>query len=443
MKTKIILPIFFLMALSLSMFASALDNCSDSDDGTNYFTKGLVIPRAGDEQVWDSCKNSKVLYEGTCDEQGGKVYEYECPGTCEDGACVCSDSDDGKDYFTKGLIISRAGDEQVWDSCKTDYILYEGTCDEQGGAVYEYQCPNGCLEGVCKQEEPNTCSDSDDGKDYSTKGYTEGVHAGNEFVWKDECDSSNLDKIIERFCDDENRPHDQYYTCPRGCLDGACLSTCSDSDDGKDYFSKGIVVTSDETFTDTCDGKILTEGTCDEQGGKVYEYECPGTCEDGACVCSDSDDGKDYFTKGLVIPRAGDEQVWDSCKTDYILLEGTCDEQGGAVYEHECLNGCSEGACQKFEPSGETGPVDLPKNISEEEIVMLCNGCGLDGKCYPFNYRKDKNYCSIDKEFIPQLKSESSCENNFECGSNICIDDICVKEGLFKRFLNWFRRLFG
>ena len=247
MKTKIILPIFFLMALSLSMFASALDNCSDSDDGTNYFTKGLVIPRAGDEQVWDSCKNSKVLYEGTCDEQGGKVYEYECPGTCEDGACVCSDSDDGKDYFTKGLIISRAGDEQVWDSCKTDYIL----------------------------------------------------------------------------------------------------------------------------------------------------------------------------------------------------LEGTCDEQGGAVYEHECLNGCSEGACQKFEPSGETGPVDLPKNISEEEIVMLCNGCGLDGKCYPFNYRKDKNYCSIDKEFIPQLKSESSCENNFECGSNICIDDICVKEGLFKRFLNWFRRLFG
>ncbi len=441
---KLTLLLGLILMISIISSVSALENCSDSDDGKNYFTKGLVIPRAGDEQVWDSCKNSKVVLEGTCDEQGGKVYEYECPGACEDGACVCSDSDDGKDYFTKGLIIARAGDEQAWDSCKTDYILLEGTCDEQGGAVYEYQCPNGCLNGACKIESPNTCSDSDDGKEYYTKGYTEGIHVGNEYLWNDECDSSNSNKLIERFCDSENRPHDQYYTCPRGCSDGVCLSTCSDSDNGKDYFSKGTIITSDETFTDTCDGKMLKEGTCDERGGKTYDYECPGTCEDGACVCSDSDNGKDYFTKGLIIARAGDEQAWDSCKDDSTLLEGTCDEQGGAVYEHECLNGCSEGVCLKFEPSEETGPIDLPEEIvDEEELINLCYGCKLENKCYPFGYRKDGNYCSESNEFLEQQEKETTCENNFECDSNLCIDGECLSSSLWQKILGFFKRLFG
>ena len=160
--------------------------------------------------------------------------------------------------------------------------------------------------------------------------------------------------------------------------------------------------------------------------------------------CSDSDDGTNYFSKGLVIPRAGDEQFYDSCKTSKILLEGTCDEQGGKVYEYVCPGACSDGACLKYEPSEETGPIDLPENIPEEDTSSVCSGCALDKKCYPYGFRKDGNFCSDkDSNFINQNKPEVSCENSLECDSNLCIDNKCVSGSLWAKFMRWFSRIFG
>jgi len=78
-----------------------------------------------------------------------------------------------------------------------------------------------------------------------------------------------------------------------------------------------------------------------------------------------------------------------------------------------------------------------------EENLKQCSGCLVDDKCYPLGYRKDGGFCSPIGEFVPQLEGDSSCENNFECISNLCIDDECIKPGLFRRILNWFKRLFG
>ena len=81
--------------------------------------------------------------------------------------------------------------------------------------------------------------------------------------------------------------------------------------------------------------------------------------------------------------------------------------------------------------------------IPEEKIFYKCNGCELEDKCYLMGYRMSGEYCSDEMEFVSQLEESSSCDNNFECKSNLCIDGECISGGLFRKILNWFRKLFG
>ncbi len=98
---------------------------------------------------------------------------------------------------------------------------------------------------------------------------------------------------------------------------------------------------------------------------------------------------------------------------------------------------CGMGTCIPVEET----PVE-PIEIPDEKIFYTCNGCELEEKCYPMGYRKTGKYCSDNNEFIDQSNA-GICDNNFECNSNLCISDECVEEGLLKKIINWFRKLFG
>jgi hypothetical protein len=76
---------------------------------------------------------------------------------------------------------------------------------------------------ISSTETGNTCSDTDGGKDYFSKGSTSGVHFGNSYEYNDVCIDGEFSNLLERFCDDQNRPHDQYFKCPYGCNDGSCI----------------------------------------------------------------------------------------------------------------------------------------------------------------------------------------------------------------------------
>ena len=99
---------------------------------------------------------------------------------------------------------------------------------------------------------------------------------------------------------------------------------------------------------------------------------------------------------------------------------------------------CGIGECI---PEPET-TVAEPINIPEEKMFYSCSGCELEGKCYAIGHRKERQYCSDNNEFIDQSKA-GTCENHFECRSNVCISDECIEESLIKRFIEWFKRVFG
>jgi len=77
------------------------------------------------------------------------------------------------------------------------------------------------------------------------------------------------------------------------------------------------------------------------------------------------------------------------------------------------------------------------------EEVACDNGCSLDGNCYPYNNRKPENYCAVGGIWLTQSADGATCDNNFECSSNICISGQCVEGTLIQKILNWFRNLFS
>ncbi|MFW5704981.1 MAG: hypothetical protein ACOCXG_03990, partial [Nanoarchaeota archaeon] len=109
----------------------------------------------------------------------------------------------------------------------------------------------------------------------------------------------------------------------------------------------------------------------------------------------------------------------------------------------ECPNGCEDGSCKKFVPGEE--PIELPEEIIiEEEKELICMGCLKENKCFPIGYRTSEEYCSGEDElFTFQKDSESSCNNNFECNSNLCVNNECVSGSLWAKFMRWLNKLFG
>ena len=86
---------------------------------------------------------------------------------------------------------------------------------------------------------------------------------------------------------------------------------------------------------------------------------------------------------------------------------------------------------------------DSQKPVEMDAPIACKDSCSLNGKCYPFGYRKDGQYCSEDSAFVAQLGEELSCQNNFECSSNVCVSGKCISEDLMGKIIKWFTELFS
>jgi len=150
-------------------------------------------------------------------------------------------------------------------------------------------------------------------------------------------------------------------------------------------------------------------------------------------TCTDSDGGKNYTVKGEVIAN-GDLVGYDYCYDSTSVLERFCE---GAVADNFIWD-CSGYKCKNGVCSDE---------ISEGDEVDCVQSCFYEGGCLPIGARKKINdiqqYCNAEFVLIAQKEQGLKCENHFECRSNFCVDDTCLKQGFFIRIINWFRKMFG
>lgn len=77
--------------------------------------------------------------------------------------------------------------------------------------------------------------------------------------------------------------------------------------------------------------------------------------------------------------------------------------------------------------------------VSEEEPAMICDGCVFDNVCLKEGNTINAYYCD-GENLKPRFDDEVRCFNNYECLSNVCMNNICGKEkSLLVRFLEYLK----
>ncbi len=229
-------------------FGEYASGCYDSDGGDETFVPGsttngttriengtIYLP----ETFYDTCLNDTQLIEYYC--HNGEVhnrtrycgYCYRAPQMAVEGgsvrvmgdSCLCSDSDDGRNYYRFG-ISTKFGGYLANDTCYGGHRLQEHYCDEEGIPQDEfYDCESRCRDGAC------LCDDSDGGINYEERGT-----ALEDYM--DYCITTGpKGQLLEYYSDVARFPNGTFgcflrnttYTCPSACGEGRCVPTCNDS----------------------------------------------------------------------------------------------------------------------------------------------------------------------------------------------------------------------
>jgi len=224
--------------------------CSDSDGGLDYYTKGTLTYQYG--QMTDHCGDSNTVWCGgsenqdfcqNCYQRNGLVKPAQIACWCDSsssyinawsGSCSgssnpsiewCGSSTDQqfcRDCYNNGGRV-KPGEDECWCdavqqhvsssySCP-NYFLTEYYCTNTTHAIQDYVCANGCSDGVCVEDGGNEsyCGD--------------GSCDANE-----SCESCPGDCGACEVCGDgECTQSESCLNCEADC--GECI-TCTDTDSG-------------------------------------------------------------------------------------------------------------------------------------------------------------------------------------------------------------------
>ncbi|MFA5856565.1 MAG: hypothetical protein WC867_04355 [Candidatus Pacearchaeota archaeon] len=277
----------------------------------------------------------------------------------------CSDSDSGKDIFEKGTVIDINQVSNTDECYQISPIsgqkgVKEYYCNSDGTSKYiEQGCTYDCIDGACTRGS-YVCNDDDvnneypDGKNF----YEKGIAIFDFINQTDICIDYQGYNIQEAICLDNYSVGSQFYKCPNGCKDGACINatSCTDSDYGKEFYKQGSCKSTSTEIVDACitggeHDSELREGYCNSENNCVfYPFKCPNGCKDGVCItmdteCFDSDNGIDIFTKGYAKDATGVHN--DFCSDSKKIGEKICKDGKNYIEYKDCPEGysCKDGVC--------------------------------------------------------------------------------------------------
>jgi len=256
-----------------------------------------------------------------------------------------------------------------------------------------------------------------------------------------------------------------------GATIGTTLPTtisCTDSDGGLNYNSKGTVnsITNIGSYTsiDACSGNTLLEFYCKSNQVSSVTYPCPNgyVCYNGACYasttsttisttvpptasCTDSD-GMNYNVQGSTsVCEIGQNigscsKVMDACNGN-ILIEGYCTGNQRSTTSYTCPNSCSNGACIQVTgsspPCGSYGDVDGDGKVTSIDANLVLQyeaglNTGLDVvRLARADVNADGKINSVDSNIILQYVSGTIKTFTAVCQTTItsCNPSACAAYG--------------
>ncbi|MBI2652741.1 hypothetical protein HYX00_04720 [Candidatus Woesearchaeota archaeon] len=399
-----------------------------------------------------SCSTIKCPVNCNCDEKGNTISCTtfpQCPANCN-----CDD---------KGNVISCETTIKCPVGCncdeKSNIIKCESTakcpvdctCDNAGNVIEctkKISCPPKCKcdsNGNILDCDKSECIDSDGGKNYYEKGKVFVPHSDSTYA--DECayekkgyESYDHNLLFEAYCfvDKYGYGYD-YYSCPNGCKDSACIP----------FYEK-----IEEVQTKTEKGASSPE--CSNEVCKEISKKCLGSDKIVIEQCT-------FYIKS-------NNKCEEITNTNSRILKGECDDKEVNQVVTFC-QGCQldESTCIPFgtrlEKKDSAYYCDITKNMIEQKenkitcqnsyecmsnncksgfCKPICEGClNEDKACVPVGTRTSTQYCNSDYSFKNQNSEENSCNNNYECSSNLCVNNKCISPSLMQKIIDWFKKLFG
>lgn len=318
----------------------------DSGDNRQFIAKNVMVGnnfaitiKISDYWIFNRSGNYGIAVwdAGAFDATDGM-----CAGQCSNAVGIyvsmnttatCIDSDGGLNYYVRGTI-SACNESSSGGTCTGTYdrcdgnTLIEGYCNGNEMAFERYACSNGCSNGACinKTSVISTCKTlgtvmyiANDGTGYIgcdikvngsfdlSKSYCQGQKTGNK-------------KLL--IPDSYGRP-DQYY---------ATLTSL----DPKEEVRVFIALSQGE--------QIECPPALNKQA--ITTITIPITTQ----LCSDSDGGINYYTKGATSVCSNSSSggtctaIYDKCNGN-TLTEYYCRYNEIKSLGYACPNGCNDGAC--------------------------------------------------------------------------------------------------
>ena len=400
--------------------------CSDSDGGKSYNIKGTVTGYGG-VQSTDFCStsNTNQVFEFFCDSSntqygiGGELST--CPYGCVNGACIanldaCSIIESGGIYTNCQKISGGvcSADDRYY--CADGYVYTATTPTTAGGTATSYlcmlngqvqgasfmTCPNGCANGVCKQQ---ICSPN--------------------FQW---CDRINV------------------MQCSSNGMTKSTIDTCASNEVCEEKTSTSAICVFTETFY--CKNNDNSCYTWGGTGNKpVHCYSTLSACQNEKCdfdLACESSQGETFTT----CPS----DCNTGCGQECTISQDTLDDNSGAN------SACSTGWCFDAETpyTNKCQPFGFNKNIAVDKLTDSQIFSVYGGVCaneYLFLYCKtnagcnDNNPCTNDICGNSLTCGSSNKADGASCGSGMaCKSGVCEKStngtstggvGDFSKYLPW------
>ena len=439
--------------------------CHDSDGGYDLFVKGTAIDKNG-KSYTDYCvaegdnpelrvSASSYLFEYSCQRSPGAAgmvgssSRITCAGGCNDGACIQTTN-----TTSAGVVITEPGTFKVrqGDAIEINGItakIREITWALQGDTEPKVEI-NGMNAQVCSLHKGESCKIfygalSDSGN--------KGISITVNDIRKDESlpQNSRASIKIEAFNGEDIK---EQITCifkgakaERECYTADIVKAkCK----GMESCITGLSAPKGEkiTWKSSCGGY---QYTIQDGNDETITFEC-ATGETNATQVENNAfrnaywqcyDGKESWQGGESSCKP--YGLWKKYASEFCNARCSSGREKCGVNSFSLSTSCyTDDTTMYNDTTDATAIIPTTSNNTQEESILVCkDSCPLDGKCYPFGYRKAGNFCSDSGKFEPQFIADKTCDNNFECGSNICISGKCVDEGFAQKIINWFKRLFG